>query len=82
MMPKTRASFGSEISDTAPMLWCIALLLCTNPPGADRGAGKFVRRTAPTPAAAVIHHTQFNRKEKPEKDPSAELEPLQRTYDP
>ena len=82
MRPKALASFGSEISDTAPMLRCSnALLLCTNPATTDRGDGKFVRRTAPTPAAPVIDHTQFNRKEKPEKDP-AELESLRRTYDP
>ena len=82
MMPKACASFGSEISDTAQMPECCnTLLLWTNPPTTEHGDGKFGRRTAPTPAAAIIHQTQFNRKEKPEKDP-AELESLQRTYDP
>ena len=48
---------------------------------ANHAGEKFGRRTAPTPTA-VIHHTQFNRKENPEKDPTAEYEALQRSYDP
>ena len=94
MMPKACASFGSEISVTAPIDWygavvhrCKAMVhqcngmvhhWCTN-----HGDGKFGRRTALTPAA-VIHLTHNSIVKRSLGNIRLRIRSLalQRTYDP